>query len=705
MPAAESSDDEDDARADGARATPTAKKRRAAAAAAAEEDDEDAAFANTLSRGLQSGHDARVTTRVADREGQQRFQDALHAVANAFRACKRSGRTRDAEVANAVELVRDAHDRLPSEMRIPAESPYEKLMRYTRHLTQRVGVRDDMSKNLPESTVRAIEDAANALVESVPEAMNKSDGRNAITSLNALKLTLDRTRGASSSKAGSAWDDKATRCKDVAQALLNVTEADTKVTMHSQYLGGPMHALDALASDQLTEMSHDEKTTDAQYLWRALRAFSQALFEQHSVDSFIAKAIPSSLQKEARDFFKNRTSKDCALDTLVKRVKLFPALVIAAYGSMSSDKVTKIREVLSNPVEVALPTSIQFMKIHGHALAPSANDVLFVQRATTEQIARLNRAGIPFHASITRQEANAALEGAEQHIKWEEDNAPQSHALLQSLSSSPIPSLPVPPASSVFERLGEKVQVKKTKTQLKAETTKDFKHSKRCKICDHTVHAPTPTSLANVWAQHQTSKMHKAAVQAKKDAKNTPQQAPHPLASLAPVERAYAQMVDVPPPPTSMAKGENQGDVRIMKAQITQATEVPPPPPEGCARALGFQYKNTGVSHPLEKLWVPGEEGEVVSRSSTETHVGAMNNGARYGDVVGRQIQQRLQNVQHQQQTLKRKRIELFARKPDPPRRGPVYCKHFDRGNCWNGDACKFRHGRVPDSPCDSYDG
>jgi hypothetical protein len=390
---------------------------------------------------------------------------------------------------------------------------------------------------------------------------------------------------------------------------------------------------------------------------------------------------------------------------LVKRVKLFPALVIAAYGSMSSDKVTKIREVLSNPVEVALPTSIQFMKIHGHALAPSANDVLFVQRATTEQIARLNRAGIPFHASITRQEANAALEGAEQHIKWEEDNAPQSHALLQSLSSSPIPSLPVPPASSVFERLGEKVQVKKTKTQLKAETTKDFKHSKRCKICDHTVHAPTPTSLANVWAQHQTSKMHKAAVQAKKDAKNTPQQAPHPLASLAPVERAYAQMVDVPPPPTSMAKGENQGDVRIMKAQITQATEVPPPPPEGCARALGFQYKNAGVSHPLEKLWVPGEEGEVVSRSSTETHVGAMNNGARYGDVVGRQIQQRLQNVQHQQQTLKRKRIELFARKPDPPRRGPVYCKHFDRGNCWNGDACKFRHGRVPDSPCDSYDG
>lgn len=705
MPAAESSDDEDDARADGARATPTAKKRRAAAAAAAEEDDEDAAFANTLSRGLQSGHDARATTRVADREGQQRFQDALHAVANAFRACKRSGRTRDAEVANAVELVRDAHDRLPSEMRIPAESPYEKLMRYTRHLTQRVGVRDDMSKNLPESTVRAIEDAANALAESVPEAMNKSDGRNAITSLNALKLTLDRTRGASSSKAGSAWDDKATRCKDVAQALLNVTEADTKVTMHSQYLGGPMHALDAFASDQLTEMSHDEKTTDAQYLWRVLRAFSQALFEQHSVDSFIAKAIPSSLQKEARDFFKNRTSKDCALDTLVKRVKLFPALVIAAYGSMSSDKVTKIREVLSNPVEVALPTSIQFMKIHGHALAPSANDVLFVQRATTEQIARLNRAGIPFHASITRQEANAALEGAEQHIKWEEDNAPQSHALLQSLSSSPIPSLPVPPASSVFERLGEKVQVKKTKTQLKAETTKDFKHSKRCKICDHTVHAPTPTSLANVWAQHQTSKMHKAAVQAKKDAKNTPQQAPHPLASLAPVERAYAQMVDVPPPPTSMAKGENQGDVRIMKAQITQATEVPPPPPEGCARALGFQYKNAGVSHPLEKLWVPGEEGEVVSRSSTETHVGAMNNGARYGDVVGRQIQQRLQNVQHQQQTLKRKRIELFARKADPPRRGPVYCKHFDRGNCWNGDACKFRHGRVPDSPCDSYDG
>ena len=108
--------------ADGEEATRARRRGRRT-----EEEDEDAAFANTLSRGLQSGHDARVTTRVADREGQQRFQDALHAVANAFRACKRAGRTRDAEVANAVELVRDAHDRLPSEMRIPAESPYEKL--------------------------------------------------------------------------------------------------------------------------------------------------------------------------------------------------------------------------------------------------------------------------------------------------------------------------------------------------------------------------------------------------------------------------------------------------------------------------------------------------------------------------------------------------------------------------------------------------
>lgn len=37
----------------------------------------------------------------------------------------------------------------------------------------------------------------------------------------------------------------------------------------------------------------------------------------------------------------------------------------------------------------------------------------------------------------------------------------------------------------------------------------------------------------------------------------------------------------------------------------------------------------------LEKFWVFGEEGEVVSRLSIEIYVGAMNNGARYGDVVG----------------------------------------------------------------------
>lgn len=34
-----------------------------------------------------------------------------------------------------------------------------------------------------------------------------------------------------------------------------------------------------------------------------------------------------------------------------------------------------------------------------------------------------------------------------------------------------------------------------------------------------------------------------------------------------------------------------------------------------------------------------------------------------------------------------------------------MYCKYFDRGNCWNGDACKFRYGCVFDLLCDSYDG
>lgn len=72
-----------------------------------------------------------------------------------------------------------------------------------------------MLKNLLELMVCVIEDVVNVFVESVFEVMNKSDGCNVIIFLNVLKFTLDRIRGAASSKVGSVWDDKVMCCKDV----------------------------------------------------------------------------------------------------------------------------------------------------------------------------------------------------------------------------------------------------------------------------------------------------------------------------------------------------------------------------------------------------------------------------------------------------------------------------------------------------------
>lgn len=56
-------------------------------------------------------------------------------------------------------------------------------------------------------------------------------------------------------------------------------------------------------------MTHDPKCSDAGYLWRAIRAFSEALFEQKSVSSFIQRALPHSLRKEARDSLTARIQK------------------------------------------------------------------------------------------------------------------------------------------------------------------------------------------------------------------------------------------------------------------------------------------------------------------------------------------------------------------------------------------------------------
>lgn len=622
-----------------------------------------AAFHLAFGRGLLDESRAASMTRrgavgVADSTHQRSLEDALNQLAQVFRECKRE-KANDELVEMAMKELDKMHAKMPEYLRIPARSTLQRrLAEQARNLADRVVERQEMAKNLPEGIVRGIESVLKSFDESDSPMMKTIEGMNTVASLGALKQRLDRVRG--TSKTGiTTFEDKATHCKNLANNLIKISENDTKVIMHSQYIGAQMHLLDPNANDELTRMTHDPKCSDAGYLWRAIRAFSEALFEQKSVSSFIQRALPHSLRKEARDSLTARIQKEGAHEYLVCRVQLIPALVISAYASMDNLNVQRVHSLFKQSAQEALPDSASFLELQGFVHTSPEIDV--VKRATIDQIKRLRNEGIEFNSGITIEEASAIEKGVNERKRVSKGND-ASKADDQ-------------PQGTVFSRLGEagvrrtasetfkptKPKVTKPSTSVRKsppQTTKkatikiEQPFSRRCEICEQDVKGVDEKQLENNWKMHLKSKAHAKSLLGPEPDPNEPPRDPA-LESFSAADQAYAVMIEVPPPPSAPA---------------LKTVKVPPPPQKFGTGTSQHQKSNTLSDHKQNF------------------------------------IKKRLQEVDSAQKHGKRRRLDEYIDKPEPrPYKRVLYCKYFERGKCWNGDECKFRHGRMPDSPCDSF--
>ena len=641
-----------------------------------------AAFHLAFGRGLLDESRAASMTRrgavgVADSTHQRSLEDALNQLAQVFRECKRE-KANDELVEMAMKELDKMHAKMPEYLRIPAQSTLQRrIAEQARNLADRVVERQEMAKNLPEGIVRGIESVLKSFDESDSPMIQTIEGMNAVASLGALKQRLDRVRGTSETGT-TTFEDKATHCRNLASNLIKITENDTKVIMHSQYIGAQMHLLDPKANDELTRLTHDQKCSDAAYLWRAIRAFSEALFEQKSVSSFIQRALPHSLRKEARDSLDARVQKEGAHEHLICRVQLIPALVISAYASMDTLNVQRVHSLFKRSAQQALPDSASFLELQGFVHTAHPSEIDFVKRATIDQIKRLRNEGIEFNSGITIEEANAIEKGVNERKRLSRD---------KDTSKADDHS-----QGTVFSRLGEagvqrtapetlrstKPMVTKPstttsvpksppKTTKKATIKIEQPFSRRCKICKQDVKGVDAKQLENNWKMHLGSKIHAKSLLGPEVDPNEPPADPA-LASFSAADQAYAVMMEVPPPPPPPPSTPALKTAPSKTVASKTVVKVPPPP-------LKF---GTGMSQQ--------------QKSNTMS------------DHKQNFIKKRLQEIDSAQKHGKRRRLDEYIDKPEPrPYKRVLYCKYFERGKCWNGDECKFRHGRVPDSPCDSF--
>ena len=622
-----------------------------------------AAFHLAFGRGLLDESRAASMTRrgavgVADSTHQRSLEDALNQLAQVFRECKRE-KANDELVEMAMKELDKMHAKMPEYLRIPARSTLQRrLAEQARNLADRVVERQEMAKNLPEGIVRGIESVLKSFDESDSPMMKTIEGMNTVASLGALKQRLDRVRG--TSKTGiTTFEDKATHCKNLANNLIKISENDTKVIMHSQYIGAQMHLLDPNANDELTRMTHDPKCSDAGYLWRAIRAFSEALFEQKSVSSFIQRALPHSLRKEARDSLTARIQKEGAHEYLVCRVQLIPALVICAYASMDNLNVQRVHSLFKQSAQEALPDSASFLELQGFVHISPEIDV--VKRATIDQIKRLRNKGIEFNSGITIEEANAIEKGVNERKRVSKgndaskaDDQPQG-TVFSSLGEAGVrrtASETLKPTKPKVTKPSTSVRKSPPQTTKKATIKIEQPFSRRCEICEQDVKGVDEKHLENNWKMHLKSKAHaKSLLGPEPDPNAPPRDAA--LESFSAADQAYAVMIEVPPPPSAPA---------------LKTVKVPPPPQKFGTGTSQHQKSNTLSDHKQNF------------------------------------IKKRLQEVDSAQKHGKRRRLDEYIDKPEPrPYKRVLYCKYFERGKCWNGDECKFRHGRMPDSPCDSF--
>ena len=637
-------------------------------------------FSSLLARGLQHDEGAAAmrehqARRVVDGESQYRLQSLLDCVVRAFRECGQANRDEE-RLQAAVDSVDYAHELCPLWLRMPEETLYGKLAAHARNLAQRLDERSEMAKNIPQSLVRDIDAIAVAVSANIPDAMRDFDGLNAITSLRALTQTLDRARGTAASAGGSdsTLEDKAFKCRRLVEAFIKLQENDTKVMMHSKHIVGPMSDLRRHVANELTTMSHDNTTSDAQYLWSAIQGFANILAEYCSIDSLSRRCIPTALQKESRTVYDNRMSHfPSGPDTMLRRVQFMPFVVIEAYAARDENTIRLVRNTLEREMSSVMSDNTHLLKLVGATLIKAGEEAYAIdplKRATAEQVSALVRLNLPFHRDISQREAHAMLQGAAMvnrvatqqpvargkvSIEARLEREPRQFATTAS-AAPPAPAAPASKAGAPMDSI-------------------------MCKMCGGTIRwlAGNEANKANAQKMHLQSTVHMKALEEKK--KQSKSKAKVKVEKKEPVrqlEEGEFVMPEVPPPPMSSSMGTKlNGSVHLQS--------VPPPPP-----VYGESSSSVATSRfPTIDLKIPGMTSpQFAPRLGKHTTASTPSPSAQ-SNVLARLERPAAANVTPPRAKKATSRSTSMREKI---KSSQAVCVFFQSGKCKSGPKCQFRH-------------
>lgn len=629
--------------------------------------------ANERVSGGNGGKDGRGVS-VADTVSLGKFKSLMGALTGVYDALGVETRGEsEGNVKRAMDLLDDVYGNLPDRFKMDAamaaEEPatmYEALARHTQNATTKCRENEEIVKNLPEDIVRDIDTASKVCEGDVMPMLDDDDAMIAILCLKALKQTIGMVRDASRST--TILDDKPIAGKELVNNLLKISELDTKATMHTTLIMKTMKKISRDVTKELSTMACDAESTDAQYLWRALRGLCDFLHEHKAIDAFIQRALPSTLMTDVRTMYRENAAKEGSMDLPMKRARLAIALVCEAYHSRDDFKIEKIRTCLSEDVDTALPDQASFFALYGAICAPSSGPARFVERATVDQIRRLTRSGMIFPKDISKEQADALLAGVDQYI---------AHNVKPTDTKFTVP----PPASKTSatqqqQKSGLKPQAldagNMTTTITPVKKERPYTHKKTCTICNVELAGKCEAHLDNVWNLHIKSTTHRnieagRAKQKQKQASNSKSKK-RKIVDETPLNRSVkGKLMDVPPPP-SMTGADPRG-AAIQQLQRVSGAQV------SSEKKVSRQVREDMSSDDTQ---VADVRSLFADASSTPRFGGGQ-----------------------------RKRLDKYIVKEyRPPRRdGQFYCKYWMRlGHCWNNDQCTFRHAiPAPGSPCDSF--
>ena len=649
-------------------------------------------FSSLLARGLQHDEGAAAmrehqARRVGDGESQHRLQSLLDCVVRAFRECGQVNRD-DERLQAAVDSVDYAHELCPSWLRMPEETLYGKLAAHARNLARRLDERSEMAKNIPQSLVRDIDAITVAVSANIPDAMRDFDGLNAITSLRALTQTLDRARGTAAAAGGSdsTLEDKAFKCRRLVEAFIKLQENDTKVMMHSKHIVGPMSDLRRHVANELTTMSHDNTTSDAQYLWSAIQGFANILAEYCSIDSLSRRCIPTALQKESRTVYDNRMSHfPSGPDTMLRRVQFMPFVVIEAYAARDENTIRFVRNILEREMSSVMSDNTHLLKLVGATLIKAGEEAYAIdplKRATAEQVSALVRLNLPFHRDISHREAHAMLQGAAMvnRVATQQPAARGNESIETRLERTPrqfaTSTSAAPPALAA--------PVSKTGRPM---------DSMKCKKCGGVILwvAGDKASKANAQKMHLQSTVHMKALEEMKTKQSRRRQSSgdedkskatakvkvEKREAVLQLEEGEFVMSEVPPPPMTSPMGtKSNGSIHLQS--------VPPPPVYG--------ESSSSVATSLFRtvdLKIPGVTSpQFAPRLGKHTMASAPSPSAQ-SNVLARLESPAAANVTAPRVKKATSRSTSMREKI---KSSQAVCVFFQSGKCKNGPLCPFRH-------------